>query len=1215
MRDIGTKVNVLLGKVARGSRRLSLPAIIAASLSLAGGQMVHAQPAPANVTVKQYDLAQAGTQTVVLGRLPYGAQKAGRARCTIHLEKGEASGTLVLRMLSKEGEDLAPQQKLLGWHDPTREVALNEIKAGKPLQVSADFVTASGTAAVSVELKIEAKTSPCTLRVEGLALEERKSEAVASEEGGQLVTSPEKGFVYGRNLVPALDSAQWRPVGDAAKRAKGPAGQTVLILEEKVDGRWESPVTPLEAGAKELSLQAFIKFDAMARPNEHPFRVQFQNAQGQQVPAPQSKRGWPCWEWNHIKGQWMPLSVRFAVPQGAVSAQLVIELAKGSTSPWNNKGEITRNNFIVFQTAGLRLWAHQKASPADMAPFNITAWAGGAADAGPFTPCSSQQQNSIALETRINNLNNLYFSKDGKWPAPRAWVENYLPIRRSVELKGEVFDWAGVSLGKVATSVKLEPFEVKDVELPVDSANRAGTYSLAMDASQDGVIVGQGVIRWGYFKEPNERADRLHDQYSFGFHPLFTAQGGDSDRYMDLECRVLKAMGVRGFRLQCRLWGLNGVDSDKAIASVREYSDRFHKQVWPYMQRYGFDGYITFFPKPSAEIPANGSPEMEAWKKYVAEAVKAYPEISVFAFGNEEIGSSNKDVDTKPGIWGYKGSMRDYTREFKAAREAALQARPEITFIVGQAADPQANVARLFFEAGGTAKDVQGWAINSYGNAPGTWKNLVATLKKNGVDLTNAVGLIPEIGYGAQRRGPSRRPAEKGEAIQMVCHHVETLANAPWIREISWFTLVSRWEVVHNFFFDTDWSPKPMVGAYLTASSTLGAGRPTRVADLPDVNAYLWQRPDGSKAGVIWASGRQRLRLKVGETSSPVIVRDIMGNDTEQSPQGGVVSVEVSQAPIYLLNIQSLADGAQTSEAWTLTRTKDGQRQAKVEIRNRTDKALNIEGHFEGVTSVVWSHPDVPAFTLAPGESKVVSDAFTLTDQDFADSKTLTLMLKIDGVAVASDCATSLLTARRTATPPTSDGKGWEKADTIVLNQVRQVVTHGTPRWKGPEDLSARPSVLWDDQNLYFRAEVKDDIDMQVADADRAYLYDSIQLGFTASAADKDAGGTELALGVSNGRPTVIRRAGGASGVAGPESVRLNVARDENSKTTVYQAAIAWKALNVTEPKAGLRLRFAILINDGDQQNPSGETRQAIQWFSGIFEKATSRYGDLTLCD
>jgi hypothetical protein len=175
--------------------------------------------------------------------------------------------------------------------------------------------------------------------------------------------------------------------------------------------------------------------------------------------------------------------------------------------------------------------------------------------------------------------------------------------------------------------------------------------------------------------------------------------------------------------------------------------------------------------------------------------------------------------------------------------------------------------------------------------------------------MSKAIGLVPEIGYGVPRRGPKRINAERDEAVKMVINHVEILTAAPWVRDINWFTLVSRGAVVHNFVFDTDWSPKPMVGAYLTMSSTLGAGRPKRVSKEPGVNAYLWQRPDGSKAGVVWTAKPGQLRLRVGQTNGPVIVRDIMGNDTPVQAEDGVVTIATSAQPAYLLNIQTLAAG------------------------------------------------------------------------------------------------------------------------------------------------------------------------------------------------------------------------------------------------------------------------------------------------------------------
>jgi len=1186
---------------------------VAAGLSAAMGQ-----DAPKEQT---FDLAQPGSQTVALGKLPFQGQRAGHIKGTLFIERGGLTGTLVLRMLSGDGTDLATRLKLGGFNDPTREIELKGLKPGAPIPISADFVSAAGTAAVSVELKANVTTAPCAVRIEGLAIGARVGgTAVADTSGqaGRLAVKPEADFPYARNLVPALDSSRWRATGKGAQRGKGAAGQAVLVLDENSGGKWESPVTPLEAGAKTLCFQAFVKFDALATPLEHPFQILFRDARGNILPTPDFRKHWPWDGWTHAHGQWLPVGMALAVPDQAVSVQCVVSTGEVARQAWHTGDGQPKNNFIAFQMAGVRLWAETKAAPAAFVPFAMTAWAGGVAGPGPFTPCAPQQENSIVLTTRVNDTDNLHFSKEGKWPSPRVWVENQLPIRRTVELSGEVFDWAGNALGKVSSAVDLEPFQNKDVELPVAPIKRTGIFSINLDATQEGATVGQGVIRWGCFKAPSDRADRLDAQYPFFFHPLFNADGGgylDAPR-LGQETRTLRALGVRGVRLQCRLWSFDAAKPNESVAAATALGDNFRKQVWPTMQRHGLEAFVSFFPMPRSPIPASEA-ELAAWKQYVAAAVRTYPEFSTFVFGNEEIGSFNTDLDVKALNWGYLGSMRDYMRQFLSARQAALEARPEVVFIPGEASDPLSNVARLFFEAGGTAQDVQGWALNSYGDASPTWKRLSTTLERNGVNLANAVGVIPEIGINVPRRGPTRLAGEKSAAVALVISHVETLATAPWIRYFTWFA-TAFYGVENHGIFDGDWSPKPSAGAYLTMTAALGAGRPTRVAELPGVSAYLWRRPDGSKAGVIWAPGRQRLRLQVGETPGPVIVRDIMGNDTPLVPEAGVVTAEVSDSPVYLLNIQALEDGSETSADWTLEKSADGARQARVEIRNRSGKPLKIEGRFEGPPEIAWSHPDITGLSLEPGESKVLTQRFRLMEEDFADTTTLTLMLKANGGSSASDFASSLLMARRTAAPPSlgADGQSWELADTAVLRELRHVTGQAGPiRWSGPDDLSARCRLLWDERNLYFQAEVKDDVHVQETAPGRMFLNDNIQLAFMADGPGKDSAVTELSLGLGDGREAVYGHVGQKIGVVDAKTAQLSVTRDEAARTTVYEAAIAWQALGIAEPKPGLHLRFAILVNDSDRKGSAGKDRQAIQWFSGIFHKDPSRFGDVTLGD
>jgi hypothetical protein len=61
---------------------------------------------------------------------------------------------------------------------------------------------------------------------------------------------------------------------------------------------------------------------------------------------------------------------------------------------------------------------------------------------------------------------------------------------------------------------------------------------------------------------------------------------------------------------------------------------------------------------------------------------------------------------------------------------------------------------------------------------------------------------------------------------------------------------------------------------------------------------------------------------------------------------------------------------------------------------------------------------------------------------------------------------------------------------------------------------------------------------------------------------------------------------------------------------TVYKAEIPWRSLNVKNPRAGMELKFSLLVNDSDE----GAQRHWLEWYGGIASGADLElYGDAVL--
>jgi len=255
-------------------------------------------------------------------------------------------------------------------------------------------------------------------------------------------------------------------------------------------------------------------------------------------------------------------------------------------------------------------------------------------------------------------------------------------------------------------------------------------------------------------------------------------------------------------------------------------------------------------------------------------------------------------------------------------------------------------------------------------------------------------------------------------------------------------------------------------------------------------------------------------------------------------------------------------------------------------------------------------------------ESRVVSFPVPTLDKYNLHDYTFTLQLS-DDYSVTVTRPINALIAVKAKEPITIDSSidsvNWEDAASFVLDQQSQ----SFGEWSGPDDLSARGKVKWDDDYLYLAIDVKDDIHSMVKDnnLDR-WDGDSVQIAIDpARAAGPVTGGPHL------GFTTALNSNSGAYGVSvdrsGYQELHLSngqllsqsqavVKRDEPSKTTTYRIAFAWSEIMPAAYRDAKDIGIAVVVNDSD-----GSARKGwIKYMDGIASgKDPAQFGDLLLTE
>jgi len=148
----------------------------------------------------------------------------------------------------------------------------------------------------------------------------------------------------------------------------------------------------------------------------------------------------------------------------------------------------------------------------------------------------------------------------------------------------------------------------------------------------------------------------------------------------------------------------------------------------------------------------------------------------------------------------------------------------------------------------------------------------------------------------------------------------------------------------------------------------------------------------------------------------------------------------------------------------------------------------------------------------------------------------------------------------------------------------------------GPEDLSGRVWLSWDDTGLTLSAEIVDDIhDQPRAVSAEIWRGDSIQFSIARGAPGEAGAWSEFGVALGSDGPLVHRwLADGETPGQVPGAVAA-VERDEAATTTTYEVTVPWERLGGIRPETGL-LSASVLVNEADSSGRAGW----IEWGGGI---------------
>ena len=453
---------------------------------------------------------------------------------------------------------------------------------------------------------------------------------------------------------------------------------------------------------------------------------------------------------------------------------------------------------------------------------------------------------------------------------------------------------------------------------------------------------------------------------------------------------------------------------------------------------------------------------------------------------------------------------------------------------------------------------------------------------------------------------------------------------------------------------DNDWapaktSPKPVMPALDAminyVEGHVGVGPVEFLGDT--ALGYVLRAEDGNTVMPLWDYGAgSTATIEVGRDS--VVVADMMGNLRTEKCPGGRLTLALSEAPQYVLDVNPAT--------WTADRLAQENEKARVLREKRNFKPVTCEavlptksakgdcgltvrlaaqgGRAASGTAKVRlpGRPDGRAsfaFELKPDETKDFDVVFG-GDLDVSAFEEVPVEVEVttpDRVAVFKTEA-NFLFAQKMATPA-FDGRDDEWADVPAWAVDAGRATRGAQFHEGPGDVRADVRVAWNEEYLLFFVRTEDDVFLQQETGWKTWDWDSLQMGFTKVYRHKDTNNqwldaltrcrTEIDFALTKNGPETFRamtwdKAAFPITLLDPSKARLGIAqrKDADGRAyTCYEIGLKWELLGVAKAEKGLRLGWSFAALD---QDTTDRTVQRYPATIGAFElKNPMKFGMLTL--
>ncbi len=276
---------------------------------------------------------------------------------------------------------------------------------------------------------------------------------------------------------------------------------------------------------------------------------------------------------------------------------------------------------------------------------------------------------------------------------------------------------------------------------------------------------------------------------------------------------------------------------------------------------------------------------------------------------------------------------------------------------------------------------------------------------------------------------------------------------------------------------------------------------------------------------------------------------------------------------------------------------RSGRWQAVCSVKNN-NRAAAVSGDvvlYDDSGRVIGTAKNV---SLAPGQKKLVR--FNLSEESVDGSLALTAETVLDnGAKIKSSTSSDFSAVLRSDAAPKIDGRIDDGEWSVYTSPIMLNTADSAKRfagWGGPRDLSGEVYLMYDDENFYLAAKVKDNIHFGNDSGGRIWAQDCIQFSFAPENKSTSAI-TEFAVSLSDGDGQIgeVQVVRYLSAVSDAEDYDINnlggtqaAAVPGSDGDVTYEVKVPWGEIFPESYKTDGTVCFSLLIADNDGSGRRG---------------------------